>query len=269
MWLPITMQPQVMLQPSMLDSSGVYWLHMMARRNASVSVAQAQAWVNAQWQRRHGRSRGSGDIGVAPEGDRARTSSSYCRAAPGISHLRDAYEAPLAVLMGIVAIVLLIACANLANFLLAKAAAREREFSTRLALGSSRARIVRQVLTETLLLAFIGGALGLVLAFAGTRVLIKFIVGRGVSYGAGGHSGFAGARVYLCDLRADRVAVWYCACVASFADQCCRGAQCEFADCGWRRRPLGTVAAKSSGDRAGDAFAGAACSGRAFSADAA
>jgi predicted permease len=95
----------------------------------------------------------------------------------GISGLRDQYEAPLAVLMGIVAIVLLIACANLANFLLAKAAAREREFSTRLALGSSRARVVRQVLTETLLLAFIGGAFGLVLAFAGTRILIKFIVG--------------------------------------------------------------------------------------------
>jgi predicted permease len=98
-------------------------------------------------------------------------------AGAGISHLRDAYEGPLAILMGIVAIVLLIACANLANFLLAKAASRQREFSTRLALGSSRSRIVRQVLTETLLLAFTGGALGLILAFAGTRALIKFIVG--------------------------------------------------------------------------------------------
>ena len=167
MWLPITMQPQVMLQPSLLEASGQFWLHVMARRNASVSVAQAQAWVNAAWlrtwpiakerrfRRRDGRRSRRNFVELLPGG-------------AGISHLRDAYEAPLAVLMGIVAIVLLIACANLANFLLAKAAAREREFSTRLALGSSRARIVRQVLTETLLLAFIGGALGLVLAFVGT-----------------------------------------------------------------------------------------------------
>ncbi len=176
MWLPITMQPQVMLQPSLLETHGEFWLHMMARRSPSVGVAQAQAWVNAQWQRDMADREGAA-ISDSRRQEIAKNFVLLLRGGSGISHLRSAYEAPLAVLMGIVAIVLLIACANLANFLLAKAASREREFSTRLALGSSRARIVQQVLTETLLLAFIGGALGLVLAFAGTRVLIKFIVG--------------------------------------------------------------------------------------------
>jgi predicted permease len=77
--------------------------------------------------------------------------------------------------MAVVALVLLIACANLANFLLARAATRQREIATRLALGSSRSRIARQSLIETLLLSVGGGLLGLAVAFAATRVLIASV----------------------------------------------------------------------------------------------
>ncbi|AXC10574.1 ABC transporter, permease protein [Acidisarcina polymorpha] len=176
MWLPLSMQAEAMLQPPMLDSSGLYWLHLMGRRNPKVSLSQSQAWATAQYRQFEAEREGT----QIAESRRKEIRESFVELLPGrggISHLRAAYGAPLAVLMGIVAIVLLIACANLANFMLAKAAAREREYSTRLALGSSRSRLARQVLTETLLLAFVGGGLGLVLAYGGTFVLIKFIAG--------------------------------------------------------------------------------------------
>ena len=96
-------------------------------------------------------------------------------AARGVSSLRNQYGDSLKILMGVVVLVLLIACANLANFLLARAATRKREIATRLALGSSRARIVRQCLIETFLLSLTGGVLGLGLAFAATRALIAFV----------------------------------------------------------------------------------------------
>lgn len=179
MWLPLTMQQQVMqqLDGSLLGPDGLYWLHMIARRKQGVSLAQSQAWITTQLQHFFMDREGT----HLSELRRKEIASSYVSLTPigaGISHLRDQYEAPLAVLMGVVVLVLLIACANLANFLLAKAASREREFTTRLALGSSRMRIVRQILTETLLLACTGGAIGLLLAFLGTRALITFVVGK-------------------------------------------------------------------------------------------
>ncbi|HTD57218.1 MAG TPA: ABC transporter permease, partial [Silvibacterium sp.] len=174
MWLPITMQQEVMLQPSLIDPHGLYWMHMMARRKPGVPLAQAQAWLASQLQR-FMLDRDGGQPSPERKAEIVEAYVELLRAGAGISDLRDMYQQPLDILMGVVALVLLIACANLANFLLAKAASREREIATRLALGSSRRRIVRQILMEALLLSFTGGVLGLALAYLGTRALIQFI----------------------------------------------------------------------------------------------
>ena len=174
MWLPITMQAQVMMQPSLLKPDGLFWIHMMARRRADVSVAQAQAWTTVEFQRFLTQREGTQISALR----RQQISGTFIPLLPGgagMSYMRSQYQAPLKVLMVMVGVVLLIACANLANLLLAKAASREREFCARLALGSSRGRVAWQVLTEALMLAMVGGAMGLAVAFWGTQVLIHFM----------------------------------------------------------------------------------------------
>jgi predicted permease len=96
-------------------------------------------------------------------------------AATGISSLRQDFSKPLAVLAAVVAMVLLIACVNLSNFLLARALARQREMSLRLAMGASRGRLLRQMLTENLLLASGGAALGILFAHWSSRLLVALL----------------------------------------------------------------------------------------------
>jgi predicted permease len=174
MWLPITMQREVMLQPSLIDPHGLYWMHMMGREKPGIPMAQAQAWITSQLQQ-FMIDREGAQVTPARKQELQKAYVELLPGGSGISNLREIYQQPLNILMGVVALVLLIACANLANFLLAKAASREREIATRLALGSSRRRIMRQILMEALLLSFAGGALGMALAYLGTRALIQFI----------------------------------------------------------------------------------------------
>jgi predicted permease len=174
MWFPVTMQEQVMLQPSLLDPQGLYWLHMMARTKSGVSVKQAQEWVNLQ-NRAFMEDREGAGLTEQRRKEIQGVDVDLLPGSAGFSRLRREYTDSLRILMGVVVLVLLIACGNLANFLLAKTASREREISVRLAIGATRMRIVRQMLTETLLLSLLGGAAGLLFAAWGTRALIAFV----------------------------------------------------------------------------------------------
>ena len=179
-WAPLTMQAELMHEPSNLAANGPYWLHMAARLAPGHSVQQDQIWLNDQIHA-YVLSHEGGQVSADRRAEIGRINEPLVPAGSGVSGMRQGFEGPLLVLMCVVVLVLLVACANLANFLLARATARQREISTRLALGSTRMRIVRQILMEALLLSAAGGLCGLALAWVATRALIRFVAG-GVAY---------------------------------------------------------------------------------------
>jgi putative ABC transport system permease protein len=177
-YLPICSEPVVRGAASSLDQRGHWWLRVIGRLAPGVDVAQAGARMAAiartvyeqtiprHWAADSQREYVTRSLHVYPAGR-------------GFSEMRSEYRTALYALMAGVGLILLIACANVANLLLSRAEARHREVAIRVAIGAGRSRLLRQMLTESLVLALAGTALGLVIAQAGSRAMVGMIVAQG------------------------------------------------------------------------------------------
>ncbi len=176
MWIPLMMQPSVMPHTRWMDDRAINWLLMMGRLRPGVSLERARGDISGVIERSL-LTNANGEVRSSVERELKEDAVQVAPGARGFSYYRSAYSASLLTLMGAVGLVLLIACANIANLLLARASARGREMSVRMALGAGRLRLVQQLLTESVILAVAGGALGLLVAYWGSRGLLHLAGG--------------------------------------------------------------------------------------------
>ena len=178
MWLPLSLQPQLGQnlngtlggdKPSLFAGDDNWWVYLIARLKPETSLDKAQAAADTFFHRdvldtakKFFKSEDAPQLVLIP-------------APQAITGLRDRFSKPLTILMAAVALVLLVACANVAGLMLVRSARRQREMAVRLALGAGRARIARQLLTESLLLSLAGGACGILLAHWSVQSLVAFM----------------------------------------------------------------------------------------------
>jgi putative ABC transport system permease protein len=172
--MPVAALPQINPEAAPLLGPGNFWLDVLARLRTDVSIPEAEARLAAVWPRI------SEPLIAAhwPAFQRKAMAEAVFQLSPGgtgLTYLRRIYMRPLIVLMAMVVVVLLIACANIASLLLARSSARQKEIAVRLAIGAGRGRIVRQLLIESTLLALVGAALGIGLAWVSGRFLVSLI----------------------------------------------------------------------------------------------
>jgi len=174
LWWPVQMVPQVQAWDDALTEGGSQWLQIAGRLKPDVVEAQAQDELDVVFKQML-----LAHAGKWPLSEKERQKSlsriELRPAETGFTGLRREFERMLFILMATVGLLLLVACMNLAGLLLARGAARQREFSIRSALGAGRLALIRQLITESLLLAIVGGVLGLLLAQWGVQLLANYL----------------------------------------------------------------------------------------------
>jgi predicted permease len=172
-FIPMSMQPTILPGKQWLESPTVSWMQVMGRLKPGLTLEQGKARINVLFKQAV-----DGPYGATLTNDDRQSvrkeNVEVVSGARGFSFARDQLSRPMMMLMGIVGLVLLVACINVSNMLLARSSARQKEIALRLAIGASPRRIVRQLLTESVLLALVGGVLGLFIAQAGTKLLLRW-----------------------------------------------------------------------------------------------
>jgi predicted permease len=170
-FLPLNSEPYVQVDAD-LNKYNIHWLDLIGRIQEGANPASIEAQMRVelkQWLRLH--------WGEMDANERAKFPEQTLFLTPGgagITSLREQYQRWLQILMTVSGFVLLIVCANVANLMLVRGMERRREMSLSMALGARASRLVRQALTESILLSLSGGAAGLGIAFAGTRLILHF-----------------------------------------------------------------------------------------------
>jgi predicted permease len=177
-WFPLAAEPALTGASSRLNQPDVYWLYAMGRLQPGMVPGRASAHLTSELQ--HWIASRPGLSGYT-QSQIEKLHFVLASGSGGVANLQVDYASALGFLMSVSIFVLLIACGNIANLLLVRGAANRMQIAVRVALGASRSRLIRQMLTEGLVLALLGGAAGALMAFAGTHAILSLAF-RGADY---------------------------------------------------------------------------------------